>query len=76
MSLDVSLIMILMCLSQGTMLQLLEALASIHQHGVVHRDIKVNNIMVDRATGRAKITDFGLAVQLSKSRMERLWMVS
>jgi len=41
--------------------QLAEALASAHQHGVVHRDVKPANIMmsVDRST--AKLTDFSVA---------------
>src|SRR5207302_1501472 len=36
-------------------------LAAAHQHKLVHRDIKPSNILLDRRTGRAKITDFGLA---------------
>ncbi len=36
-------------------------LAAAHAQGIVHRDIKPANILLDRKTGRAKITDFGLA---------------
>lgn len=41
--------------------QLIEALAEIHAHGIVHSDVKPENMFVSAADGRLKLFDFGLA---------------
>lgn len=43
--------------------QLLQALAHVHQHGLVHRDVKPENIMIQGSLSAPRVTliDFGLA---------------
>src|SRR4051812_22823724 len=38
-----------------------QALGYAHKHGVVHRDVKTENILLDTVSGRAMVTDFGIA---------------
>ena len=41
-------------------LQILRAARYAHKHGVVHRDIKPQNVLIDQ-DGRVRVTDFGIA---------------
>jgi serine/threonine-protein kinase len=49
-----------------------EALAYAHNRNVIHRDIKPDNIIIDDETGRAMVTDFGIARALTDTGDSRL----
>ena len=51
-----------------TAVQLAEALAYAHEHGVVHRDIKPSNIVITLPHGKVKLTDFGIAHLINSER--------
>ena len=45
--------------------QIIEALQIIHSHNIVHRDIKLDNILID-LQNNIKICDFGVSKQIRK----------
>jgi predicted ATPase/anti-anti-sigma regulatory factor/tRNA A-37 threonylcarbamoyl transferase component Bud32 len=57
---------------------LANALADLHSAGIIHKDIKPHNILINRANGSVKLTDFGIAskvqydshLQVAHNRLE------
>ena len=52
-------------------MEIADALAHAHEHGVTHRDLKSTNVMITPKRG-AKVLDFGLARMLDTHRIEAL----
>src|ERR1700740_3778397 len=44
------------------------ALRRVHDRGLIHKDIKPANILVNRTTGEGKLTGFGIASRLPRER--------
>jgi serine/threonine-protein kinase len=52
--------------TRRTMRDVADALAYAHERGVIHRDIKPDNILIDAQSGRPMVTDFGIARAVSE----------
>jgi serine/threonine-protein kinase len=53
--------------SRRIMIETADALGAAHALGIIHRDVKPDNIMLEGSRGRVMVTDFGIAKALSSS---------
>ncbi|PWN93583.1 Pkinase-domain-containing protein [Acaromyces ingoldii] len=54
--------------------EVLDGLKHLHEHGVIHRDIKSDNVLLSMR-GDIKLTDFGFCAQIGESQAKRTTMV-
>lgn len=57
-------------------MQVARGLAAAHQQGIVHRDVKPANVMLEDGVDRAMVTDFGLARVADDAAMTRSGVIA
>jgi WD40 repeat protein len=57
-------------------LQVAAGLAAAHAHGLVHRDVKPANILLENGVERVKLTDFGLARAVDDPSLTRSGLIA
>lgn len=59
------------------MVQILEVLHYLHQHHIVHRDIKGSNVLIYPENKEIKVVDFGIAKRIKKrGALIEMWTVT
>ncbi|MUG95649.1 AAA family ATPase [Scytonema sp. UIC 10036] len=53
-------------------IQLSQALADLHSHHIIHKDVKPGNIIINPTTGIVKLTDFSIASQLDSETTQAI----